>query len=130
MSQNNIPGLVPDTESLIEQWIDSPVGPIRYYLDQDGKLLQDRRREDQVLTHRVEKLEHGQSQISKQLELNTALTKQIVDMLQGTRALVKLLSFMAPVSKWAITVGAAVLFFYALLKGKPTLPPITIFDGE
>lgn len=113
-----------------ERWVDTPVGKVRYFVDKDDNLIQDRRNNDIVTNFRLAKLELGHGQISKQLELNTALTQEVVDILKGTRTLVRLISFMAPVSKWAVTVGAAVLFFYALLKGRPAMPSITIFDGE
>lgn len=112
-----------------ERWVDTPVGKVRYFIDQDGNLLQGGKNDQIVTNFRLAKLELGHGHISKQLELNTALTQQVVDILKGTRMLVKIISFMAPISKWAITVGAAVLFFYALLKGKPSMPSINLFDG-
>lgn len=131
---SEIPGLFnssPDIQTEVqERWVDTPVGKVRYFVDREDKLIQDRRNSDIVTNFRLAKLELGHGQISRQLELNTALTQEVVDILKGTRILVKIIGFMAPVSKWAITVGAAVLFFYALLKGKPSLPNITIFDGE
>lgn len=128
------PGLVDPNpssyEDIQERWIDSPVGKVRYFVDKEGEIIQDRRSNDVVTNFRLAKLELGHGQISRQLELNTALTQQVVDILKGTRMLVKVISFMAPITKWAVTVAAGVLFFYALIKGKPTLPDITIFEGD
>lgn len=121
---------IEDLEAVEERWADSPVGKVRYFVDQEGRLLQAGKNDQIVTNFRLAKLELANSQMSKQLELNTALTQQVVDILKGTRMLVKVISFMAPISKWAVTVGAAVLFFYALLKGKPSIPPINLFDGS
>lgn len=120
---------IENLDHIEERWIDSPVGRVRYFVDQDGTLLQGGKNDQIVTNFRLAKLELANGQMSKQLELNTALTQQVVDILKGTRMLVKVISFMAPISKWAITVGAAVLFFYALLKGKPDIPPINLFDS-
>lgn len=129
------PGLVDPNpssyEDIQERWIDSPVGKVRYFVDKEGEIIQDRRSNDVVTNFRLAKLELGHGQISRQLELNTALTQQVVDILKGTRMLVKVISFMAPITKWAVTVAAGVLFFYALIKGtKPPIPEIHLFEGE
>lgn len=121
---------IEDLEQVEERWADSPVGKVRYFVDQEGNLLQGGKNDQIVTNFRLAKLELANGQMSKQLELNTALTQQVVDILKGTRMLVKVISFMAPISKWAVTVGAAVLFFYALLKGKPSIPSINLFDGS
>lgn len=115
---------------VFERFVDTPVGPVRYFVDTDGKLMQGNKNDQIVTNFRLAKLELGHGQLSRQLELNTALTQQIVDILKGTRMLVKIISFIAPISKWAVTVGAAVLFFYALIKGKPSIPSINLFDGS
>lgn len=125
------PGLVPLSESDIqEQWIDTPVGKVRYFTDKDGKIIQDRRSSDVVTNFRLAKLELNQGQFSRQLELNTALTQQVKDILEGTRLLVTIIKFSANMSKYMVAIAAGIIFAYSLFKGKPTLPGITIFDGE
>jgi hypothetical protein len=128
------PGLVPqgqltDTE-VMEQWVDTPVGKVRYFVGKDGKLIQDRRSSDIVTNFRLAKLELGHGQLSKQLELNTALTQQVVDILNGTKMLVAFIRFMATASKWFIAIAAGAIMAYSIIKGKPSLPAIDLFDGE
>lgn len=125
-------GLVsPVLESDIqERWVDSPVGKVRYFVDSKGELIQDRRGTDVVTNFRLAKLELGHGQLSKQLELNTALTQQVVDILNGTKMLVAIIRFMATASKWFIAIAAGAIMAYSIVKGRPSLPSIDLFDGE
>lgn len=127
-----IPGVVsPTSESEIqERWADTPVGKVRYFTDKEGQIIQDRRSSDVVTNFRLAKLELGHGQISKQLELNTALTQQVVDILQSTRMLVSIIKFIAMGFKWFTAIATGMVLAYSLVKGKPSLPNITIFDGE
>lgn len=124
------PGLVPpESPAIREQWIDTPVGKVRYFVDpKTGQLIQDRRAGDQVVNFRLANLELGHGQLSKQLEMNTALTQQVVDILQGTKVLVSLIRFLATMSKYVLAIAAGILFAYSVYKGKPDIPSITIFE--
>lgn len=124
-----IPGLVPEETKIKEQWIDTPVGKVRYFVDDKGDLVPDRRSSDVVINFRLAKLELGHGQLSKQLELNTALTQQVVDILKGTAVLISIIRFMATASKLFIAIAAGLIFAYSIFKGKPTIPGITLFEN-
>lgn len=112
-----------------------------YYVNQDGHAVINRRKADKVLA-RLTSVEDATGGLSKQMEINTALTqhtiqqnesldlrlkviesdtKELLDILHGTKGIIKLLSFLIPISKFILSVGAAVLFVWFILKGKPEL---------
>lgn len=114
---------------------------VDYYIDTQGNAVVNRRKADKVLM-RLTNVEDRTAELSKQIERNTNLTqhtvsqnekldyrlntieintRELIDILNGTRGMIKLLSYLIPISKFILSVGAAVLFVWFIIKGKPEL---------
>ncbi len=97
--------------------------------------VREKRKSDKILV-RLAALENGHSTLSRQIEINTAVTqsikadtKELIALFKTFKTLFKFLGYLVPVSKFILTVGATLLFIWLLYKGKPEIPGITFGPG-